>query len=63
MKVTYTVLICLQLILCYLIIGRVKYTEIDWRAYMQQVEGFLNGERDYLKLKGESGPLVYLFLI
>ncbi|CAG8441423.1 8357_t:CDS:2 [Ambispora leptoticha] len=34
-------------------------TEIDWIAYMQQVSGFLDGERDYLKLKGDTGPLVY----
>lgn len=33
-------------------------TEIDWKAYMQEVEGFLNGERDYTKLKGDTGPLV-----
>ncbi|KAG0748288.1 hypothetical protein G6F57_002591 [Rhizopus arrhizus] len=34
-------------------------TEIDWKAYMQEVEGFLTGERDYRKLKGDTGPLVY----
>lgn len=33
-------------------------TEIDWVAYMQEVEGFISGERDYLKLKGDTGPLV-----
>lgn len=33
-------------------------TEIDWIAYMQEVEGFINGERDYTKLKGDTGPLV-----
>ena len=27
-------------------------TEIDWIAYMQEVEGFLNGEMDYMNLKG-----------
>ncbi|KAI8981721.1 glycosyltransferase [Mycotypha africana] len=26
---------------------------------MQEVEGFLSGERDYTKLKGDTGPLVY----
>jgi alpha-1,3-mannosyltransferase len=26
---------------------------------MQQVEGFAAGERDYLKLEGDTGPLVY----
>ncbi|KAL1502597.1 hypothetical protein ABEB36_007718 [Hypothenemus hampei] len=42
-----------------LIIENVKYTEIDWTAYMQQVEGFLNGTLDYQYLKGDTGPLVY----
>lgn len=26
---------------------------------MQEVEGFLNGTYDYMKLKGGTGPLVY----
>lgn len=34
-------------------------TEIDWIAYMQEVEGYLNGERNYSNLKGDTGPLVY----
>lgn len=33
-------------------------TEIDWRAYMDEVEGVLNGTYDYTKLQGETGPLV-----
>jgi hypothetical protein len=33
-------------------------TEIDWRAYMQEVEGVLNGTVDYSQLKGDTGPLV-----
>ncbi len=33
-------------------------TEIDWIAYMQEVEGFLNGTHDYMQLKGDTGPLV-----
>lgn len=33
-------------------------TEIDWIAYMQEVEGVVNGTYDYLKLKGDTGPLV-----
>ncbi|KAB7507881.1 Dol-P-Man:Man(5)GlcNAc(2)-PP-Dol alpha-1,3-mannosyltransferase [Armadillidium nasatum] len=41
------------------IIENVKYTEIDWIAYMQEVEGFLNGTTDYLRLRGNTGPLVY----
>lgn len=34
-------------------------TEIDWQAYMQEVEGVLNGTLDYSLLKGDTGPLVY----
>jgi len=41
------------------IIKNVKYTEIDWKAYMQEVSGFLNGTTDYMKLQGDTGPLVY----
>ena len=33
-------------------------TEIDWIAYMQEVKGFLDGQYDYLELKGDTGPLV-----
>ncbi|XP_058700149.1 dol-P-Man:Man(5)GlcNAc(2)-PP-Dol alpha-1,3-mannosyltransferase isoform X1 [Poecile atricapillus] len=41
------------------VIRRVPYTEIDWKAYMQEVEGFANGTLDYTQLKGDTGPLVY----
>lgn len=34
-------------------------TEIDWVAYMQQVSQFVSGERDYMKMAGGTGPLVY----
>lgn len=33
-------------------------TEIDWKAYMSQVEGVLNGTYDYTQLQGDTGPLV-----
>ena len=33
-------------------------TEIDWIAYMQEVEGVVNGTYDYTQLKGDTGPLV-----
>lgn len=50
----------LELLLCSVIIQRVSYTEIDWRAYMQQVETvLLTGERNYSRISGSTGPLVY----
>ncbi|KAK7199921.1 dolichyl-P-Man:GDP-Man5GlcNAc2-PP-dolichyl alpha-1,3-mannosyltransferase [Novymonas esmeraldas] len=41
------------------VIAAVPYTEIDWKAYMEEVGGFLGGELDYRQLKGGTGPLVY----
>ncbi|KAG8136252.1 hypothetical protein E2320_009213 [Naja naja] len=41
------------------VIQRVAYTEIDWKAYMDEVEGVVNGTLDYTQLKGDTGPLVY----
>ncbi|SPP72972.1 lethal(2)neighbour of tid protein 2 [Drosophila guanche] len=41
------------------VIRRVPYTEIDWVAYMQECEGFLNGTTNYAQLRGDTGPLVY----
>eukprot|EP00118_Oscarella_pearsei_P011347 m.75743 g.75743 ORF g.75743 m.75743 type:complete len:126 (+) comp35952_c0_seq13:18-395(+) len=52
-------LLFLELFLNVGIIWKVNYTEIDWTAYMQEVEGFLNGTWDYTELKGDTGPLVY----
>lgn len=48
-----------ELILNILVVERVPYTEIDWKAYMQECEGFLNGTLDYSQLRGDTGPLVY----
>ncbi|KAJ2571343.1 dolichyl-P-Man:Man(5)GlcNAc(2)-PP-dolichol alpha-1,3-mannosyltransferase [Coemansia sp. RSA 1807] len=52
-------LLVVEAILTYAIIQRVSYTEIDWQTYMQQVHGVLGGERNYTKLQGDTGPLVY----
>mmetsp|Transcript_28406 Transcript_28406/g.74628 ORF Transcript_28406/g.74628 Transcript_28406/m.74628 type:complete len:428 (+) Transcript_28406:260-1543(+) len=41
------------------IINVVPYTEIDWGAYMDEVEGVVNGTYDYTQLRGDTGPLVY----
>ncbi|KAI9842600.1 MAG: dolichyl-P-Man:Man(5)GlcNAc(2)-PP-dolichol alpha-1,3-mannosyltransferase [Sclerophora amabilis] len=46
-------------VLCGLVIWKIPYTEIDWKAYMEQVKLFDAGERDYLKIRGGTGPLVY----
>ncbi|TDZ31375.1 Dol-P-Man:Man(5)GlcNAc(2)-PP-Dol alpha-1,3-mannosyltransferase [Colletotrichum spinosum] len=53
------VLLALDAFLCGLVIWKVPYTEIDWVAYMEQVAQFVAGERDYTKIKGGTGPLVY----
>uniref|UniRef100_A0A0D9UXC3 dolichyl-P-Man:Man5GlcNAc2-PP-dolichol alpha-1,3-mannosyltransferase n=1 Tax=Leersia perrieri TaxID=77586 RepID=A0A0D9UXC3_9ORYZ len=42
-----------------LIVAFVPYTKIDWDAYMAQVDAFAGGERDYTKIEGDTGPLVY----
>lgn len=49
--VSYLILIA-ELALNIFIVWRIKYTEIDWVAYMQECEGFLNGTTDYSQLKG-----------
>ncbi|KAI9789966.1 MAG: dolichyl-P-Man:Man(5)GlcNAc(2)-PP-dolichol alpha-1,3-mannosyltransferase [Piccolia ochrophora] len=47
-------------VLCALILWRgTADTEIDWTAYMQQVRTYLDGERDYTQIEGDTGPLVY----
>lgn len=48
-----------ELVLGCLIIYKVPYTEIDWIAYMQEVDFWLDGEYDYRKIYGNTGPLVY----
>lgn len=53
-------LILAEMIINSIIVLRVPYTEIDWKAYMQEVGGFwVNGTTDYELLKGDTGPLVY----
>mmetsp|Transcript_18443 Transcript_18443/g.27329 ORF Transcript_18443/g.27329 Transcript_18443/m.27329 type:complete len:452 (+) Transcript_18443:277-1632(+) len=57
----FAALLCtMEAVLCYIIITKVPYTEIDWKAYMQEVEGWLvDGNYDYRQLRGDTGPLVY----
>ncbi|KYN02252.1 PREDICTED: lethal(2)neighbour of Tid protein [Cyphomyrmex costatus] len=60
-KLSFTakLFIVLEIVLNAVVIQTVPYTEIDWKAYMQEVQGFLNGTLDYSKLRGDTGPLVY----
>ena len=48
-----------EVILNIFVIENIRYTEIDWKAYMQEVRGVINGTFDYAKLRGDTGPLVY----
>jgi len=34
-------------------------TEIDWVAYMEEVGFYEQGELNYTKMRGGTGPLVY----
>ena len=52
-------LLAAECLLNVVVILRVPYTEIDWIAYMQEVEGVRNGTYDYALLRGDTGPLVY----
>ncbi|KAL3767565.1 hypothetical protein ACHAWU_000228 [Discostella pseudostelligera] len=52
-------LLVAEAILTTLIVLRVPYTEIDWVAYMQEVTTYQAGERDYVNIRGDTGPLVY----
>lgn len=53
------ILLIAEVLLTTLIVKRVPYTEIDWVAYMQEVTTYQNGERDYVNIRGDTGPLVY----
>ncbi|XP_049540758.1 lethal(2)neighbour of tid protein 2 [Anopheles darlingi] len=53
------IILAIDFVLNVLIVQNVPYTEIDWKAYMQECEGFLNGTTDYSQLRGDTGPLVY----
>lgn len=45
-----------ELLLNVIVVLRVPYTEIDWVAYMQECEGFLNGTLNYAMLRGKFLP-------
>lgn len=49
-----------DLVLCILVILKIPYTEIDWVAYMEQLDQVLvQGEYKYTNIEGSTGPLVY----
>ena len=52
-------LLSVDAVLSSFILNRIPYTEIDWKAYMQQIAKYRAGERDYTKIYGDTGPLVY----
>ena len=52
-------LLAIDTLLCFVIVKKVAYTEIDWQPYMEEVQGYLDGERDYVNIRGSTGPLVY----
>lgn len=58
-KVIPPALFLADALLCSLVIWKVPYTEIDWVAYMEHVAQVLSGERDYTRIEGGTGPLVY----
>ncbi|XP_020617022.1 dol-P-Man:Man(5)GlcNAc(2)-PP-Dol alpha-1,3-mannosyltransferase-like [Orbicella faveolata] len=51
-------LLLAEIVVNILVIWKIKYTEIDWEAYMEEVEGVINGTYDYTNLRGGTGPLV-----
>lgn len=54
------IILLAELVLNVFIVQRVRYTEIDWIAYMQECEGFLNGTTNYSELKGDSREANYI---
>jgi len=49
-----------ETLLTALIVLKRPYTEIDWKAYMEEVKGPIDeGTFDYMQLRGATGPLVY----
>lgn len=55
-------LIAIEIVINYLVIKHVKYTEIDWSTYMTQVSQVFNRTKpnfNYTEIEGPTGPLVY----
>ncbi|VDO67117.1 unnamed protein product [Onchocerca flexuosa] len=58
-KIFASLLWIFDAILCTLVIRKVPYTEIDWSTYIQQVSCYERGIRNYSKIEGDTGPIVY----
>uniref|UniRef100_A0AC34PW60 Dol-P-Man:Man(5)GlcNAc(2)-PP-Dol alpha-1,3-mannosyltransferase n=1 Tax=Panagrolaimus sp. JU765 TaxID=591449 RepID=A0AC34PW60_9BILA len=58
-RIFIAMLLFADVILSKILIDVIPYTEIDFSTYMQQVECFLNGERNYTRIEGDTGPVVY----
>lgn len=59
LQIVSIVILVVELVLNVLVVQNTRYTEIDWKAYMQECEGFLNGTTDYAQLKGMSRLFKY----
>ncbi|KAL3229287.1 Dol-P-Man:Man(5)GlcNAc(2)-PP-Dol alpha-1,3-mannosyltransferase [Nakaseomyces bracarensis] len=54
------ILVLLESVLLKLIISSTSYTEIDYKAYMEQIAMiYQEGNYNYLEIRGGTGPLVY----
>jgi alpha-1,3-mannosyltransferase len=56
-KVVACLLFAAELALSLLIVAKVKFTDIDWGAYVQEVEGVLvHRDYNYTNLRGGTSP-------
>lgn len=54
-----TIFLLTEVMFVTIIIVAIRFTEIDYQTYMQQVNIFQKGERAYNKITGDTGPCVY----
>ncbi|KAL3113478.1 hypothetical protein niasHT_013588 [Heterodera trifolii] len=56
---TASLMFLVEIGIVFQIIRLVPYTEIDWSTYMQHVEVYEDGQRNYTQIRGDTGPIVY----